>query len=245
MNAPDEQSFIQLLNSEDYDFRFECGVGQPITTITINHRDEIVDALAMHSIFSIKAELDQMISGLNDYGMGELAQNNPEMFRQLFVHYRQLPLTADILFDLFPAKFSSPGSNARETEEAALMHWIHYTQDVYGEIYCKYIASWPMYMISFVLDCNGVLEVVNPKDQERERFHISLQSIMIFATGMAEEPPMGFDPQPSLLFHNDHLYPRANTCGNEVSIPTGITSYDEFAYNASFGIINSAGFGQL
>ena len=68
---------------------------------------------------------------------------------------------------------------------------------------------------------------------------------MIFATGMAEEPPMGFDPKPSLVFHDDHLYPRANTCSNEVSIPAKTSSYDEFAYNASFGIINSVGFGQL
>ena len=139
MNAADEQSFIQLLDSDDYDFRYECGICQPISTITINHRDEIVNALAMHSIFSVKAELDQMISGLNDYGVGKLAQDNAEVLRQLFVHYRQLPLTADILFDLFPANFSSPGSNARELEEAALMHWVHYTQDVEGEVYYKYI----------------------------------------------------------------------------------------------------------
>jgi len=68
---------------------------------------------------------------------------------------------------------------------------------------------------------------------------------MIFATGMAEEPLMGFDLKPSLVFQNDHLYPRANTCSNEISIPTQIALYEEFAYNASFGVINSVGFGQL
>jgi len=55
-------------------------------------RDNIVSALAMHSVFSIKAEMDQMVTGLNDYGLGRLAQSNPEVLRQLFVHYRQLYL---------------------------------------------------------------------------------------------------------------------------------------------------------
>ena len=51
-----------------------------------------------------------------------------------------------------------------------------------------------------ILDCNGVLEVINPKDQEREKFHISLHSIMIFATGMAKEPPMGLTPNHPYYF---------------------------------------------
>ena len=55
----------------------------------------------MHSIFSTKAESDQMISALNDYGLEELVRNNIEMLRQVFVHYRQLSLTVDVLFELF------------------------------------------------------------------------------------------------------------------------------------------------
>ena len=97
----------------------------------------------------------------------------------------------------------------------------------------------------YLTDCNGTIELVNPRDQDEETYHISLEDIMIFATGMAEEPPMGFDPKPSLVFHTDSCFPRANTCANEISIPTQRVSYEEFAYNMSFGIANTMGFGQL
>jgi len=101
--------------------------------MTIEDRDNIVSALAMHSVFSIKAEMDQMVTGLNDYGLGRLVQNNPEVLRQLFVYYGQLPLTSETLYDLFAPKLSPSGSNIRNDEEAALMHWVYYTRDAQGK----------------------------------------------------------------------------------------------------------------
>lgn len=93
-------------------------------------------------------------------------------------------LTAGVLFDLF---LSSTDSNTRELEEAALMHWVHYTHDeVFFVNICIIICTWIHY--------NGILKIINPKDQERQAFQISLWSIMVFATGMGEEPPMEFDP---------------------------------------------------
>ena len=41
-NASNEVSFFRLLDSDDYDFRFECGISQPITTIKLTDRDEII-----------------------------------------------------------------------------------------------------------------------------------------------------------------------------------------------------------
>ncbi|XP_065908980.1 G2/M phase-specific E3 ubiquitin-protein ligase-like [Dysidea avara] len=223
LNAPDEDSFITLLDSDDYDFRYDCGVRQPTTMMTINDRDDIVSALAMQTVFSIKAEMDQMIAGLNDYGLGELARNNSEVLRQLFVHYRQLPLTSDTLYDMFAPQLSSSGSNIRNEEEAALMHWVYYTRDVQ--------------------DGKQILEVTDSQTLMKNTFQVSLKLIMIFATGMAEEPPMGFDPKPSLRFHNDIPYARANTCSNEISIPRQFKDYEDFAYNVTYGIANSMGFG--
>ena len=48
---------------------------------------------------------------------------------------------------------------------------------------------------------NGTLEVKNPEGH-KEKFNISLKTIMMFTTGMPEEPPMGFQPKPSLVFHS-------------------------------------------
>jgi len=122
INAPDEESFVALLDSEEYNFRYDCGVSQPVSTIKLCHREDIVSALALHSVFAIKAELDQLISGFHTYGFDELFQTYPEVTRQLFVYFKPLPLTADKLFDMFPAQLSPSGSNARELEESALMH---------------------------------------------------------------------------------------------------------------------------
>ena len=75
----------------------------------------------MHTIYSIKAELDQMITGLQVYGLGKLVQSNPEAFRPLFVYYKPLKLSADALFEVFPASFAAVGSNSREAQEG----WIN------------------------------------------------------------------------------------------------------------------------
>lgn len=98
-----------------------------------NERDDIVSALAMHTIYSIKAELDQIITGLQAYDLGRLVQSNPEVFRPLFVYCNTFKLSADVLFDMFPANLSAVGSNNREAQEAALMHWVNFTQAIEGE----------------------------------------------------------------------------------------------------------------
>lgn len=97
----------------------------------------------------------------------------------------------------------------------------------------------------YLIDRKGTIELVNPRDPDKETFHVSLEGIMIFATGMAEEPLMGFHPKPSLVFYSDSCFPKANTCANEISILTQRMPYEEFPYNMSFGITNSVGFGQL
>ena len=120
-----------MLDSNDYDVRFECGISQPITTL-------IVIRLALHSFLCVKAELDQILSGLSTYKIAEFLQRDPYVTRQLFVNYRN-PLSADKMFDLFPAKLSPVGSNVREVEEAAVMQWVNYTQAVEGKLLYVYM----------------------------------------------------------------------------------------------------------
>lgn len=95
-----------------------------------------------------------------------------------------------------------------------------------------------------LIDCNGLIELRNHRDQGIEKFRMSLEDIVVFGTGMAEEPPMGFLPRPSLVFHSHKCSPMANTCANEISIPVQTKSYEEFAYNMTFGILNAIGFGK-
>ena len=106
-----------------------------MTATELGDRHDIVNAFATHySLINVKAELDQMVRGLEAYGVYKLIQANKQMMRQLFVHFRPLAFTADMLFDMFPAELSPEGSNAREAEEAALMNWVNYTQELEGKL---------------------------------------------------------------------------------------------------------------
>ena len=109
-------------------------MSKSVTAIELNDRHDIVNTFAMHySLISVKAELDQMVKGLKMYGVYELIQANYQLMRQLFVHFNPLTFTADMLFDMFLAKFSPVGSKAREAEEAALMNWVNYAQETEGK----------------------------------------------------------------------------------------------------------------
>ena len=72
-----------------------------------------------------------MIKGFEAYGVYELIQAHKQL-RQLFVHFKPIALTADMLFDMFPVKFSPVSSYARDAKEAALMNWVNYTQEIEG-----------------------------------------------------------------------------------------------------------------
>ena len=239
----------ELLNTEEYDFRYECGVSQPVTSIEFSSREKIVGAIAMHySVVRVKAELDQLVKGLNVLKIGDLVEANPQKMRELFVHFKPLPLTADAFFDLFPARLSPMGSNKREAEEAALMKWVNYTQATEGgSQVCSCILcarGIDKHLNVIFADCGGSLEVTTPEGNI-EHFEISLERIVSFATGMPEEPPSGFCPKPSILFQEHSKFPTANTCTNQIQLPLQDMTFEEFKYNMSYGILNTAGFGQI
>lgn len=100
------------------------------------------------------------------------------------------------------------------------------------------------YISLYFADCDGKLQVTSPTG-DTEEFVISLDQILAFFTGVPEEPPMGFDPKPSLLFQNKSKFPIANTCSNQLHLPLEEVAYDVFKYNITFGIVNTAGFGQI
>ena len=54
------------------------------------------------------------------------------VFQKAFI--MPLPLSAGMMFDLFPAKLSPTGSNAWELKEFAVMHWVNYTQAIESDL---------------------------------------------------------------------------------------------------------------
>ena len=113
-NASSSQELQELLGSDEYDFRYDLGIGQPVNTIRL---ERIISSIANHySILVVKAELDQLIR-----------ENAPQM-KSLFIYSEPAPLKVDNIFELFTPKLSPVGSNRREVEEAAVMLWCDFLQ---------------------------------------------------------------------------------------------------------------------
>lgn len=123
-----------ILRSEDYDFRYDMGISQPINTICLGDVEKIVSGMEKHyAILNVKAELDQILCGMSTtFNFLEFVRENPKSLRPLFVYSDPPPLTADILYYMIPAQFSPEGDNKRELEEAVIMQWTDVTQYIEG-----------------------------------------------------------------------------------------------------------------
>lgn len=118
----------ELLKNDEYDFRFDLGV------VTEKDPRKLVSAMALHfGILSVKAELDQMLCGLNDtLDALNVIRQHPTLFRPLFVYGSVAPISLNYVYSLFKPKMSDVGSNCRESEEAVLMLWNDFLEKVEG-----------------------------------------------------------------------------------------------------------------
>ncbi|XP_030580358.1 uncharacterized protein LOC115776738 isoform X2 [Archocentrus centrarchus] len=87
------------------------------------------------------------------------------------------------------------------------------------------------YWADYLLDCEGEAAV-------------SVEDILMFATGLTSLPPSGLEPLPQIEFLDDVPLPMANTCSNLLKLPF-LDSYSVFKSQMDFGIQNSPGFGCL
>ncbi|XP_019211544.1 G2/M phase-specific E3 ubiquitin-protein ligase [Oreochromis niloticus] len=90
----------------------------------------------------------------------------------------------------------------------------------------RVISYWQDYLLS-VEERNGSL---------------SLEDILMFATGLREIPPAAIQPKPRLLFQTTSRFPVADVCANTIKIPV-LHSYEDFQEAMDYGIQNSPGFG--
>lgn len=61
--AKTDDDFQDLIGSDEYDFRFSCGVTQPSVKLKLKDRDKIISSLCLH--FTVLAELEQLHHGLS------------------------------------------------------------------------------------------------------------------------------------------------------------------------------------
>ena len=127
---------MQLLDSDEFLFCFDCGVCQPSTSLTLKDKEAIISSIAMHCcIYSCKVELDEIKRGLSSLGFLELMSQNP-FLRSLF-ECRSIELTADHLQDILVPTFSPVGSNLRLSEEATMMMLLELLHEI--EVLYDYI----------------------------------------------------------------------------------------------------------
>lgn len=74
------------------------------------------------TVVKVKAQIDQIVEGLNTLGVLNLLRANPRKGRQLLIYREPETLTADAVIDLFTPRYSPVGSNQREDEEQAVLY---------------------------------------------------------------------------------------------------------------------------
>ena len=79
--------------------------------------------------------------------------------------------------------------------------------------------------------------------------NVSLGAILAFITGSTYIPPLGFHPQPSIVFKQRELNRKmyVSTCTNTLFFPVSgsLLQYSTFQEEFLFCMLNSPGFGKM
>ena len=76
---------------------------------------------------------------------------------------------------------------------------------------------------------------------------INLPQILAFITGADSIPPLGFSPDPVIIFNKDksRLLPLSSTCSLSLTLSTGLVEYNTFQKNMDMAVLNVYEFGQV
>jgi hypothetical protein len=118
----------EMLDSDEFVFRFEVGVIDAAAKLGLEDCRRIVSTISKYyTIVQAKAQLDQMVEGLNVLGVHDLMKLNPHAFRKLMIE-PDVQINADYILNLFRTDFSDAGSNKRDVEEQAVIYWVNFIQ---------------------------------------------------------------------------------------------------------------------
>ena len=66
MQRATNEDLKEVMDSDEYDFRYDIGIAQSADAIRLADKEKIVALMAKHfTILSVKAELDQILCGLS------------------------------------------------------------------------------------------------------------------------------------------------------------------------------------
>ena len=134
------QEFRALLDSQEYNFRFQCGICEPAASVTLEEKQRIVDAFCLHyCIFSTVAELEQLKQGLLVQKFSTLMEKYPDAVRTAFQPAKQI-ITSGLIEQLYcnHANLGPRGSEKWCKQQAILNAWACYLRRIEGnDIYLK------------------------------------------------------------------------------------------------------------
>ena len=86
------------------------------------------------AIYSTLAEIEQLRRGLQTLSFDVLMKTYPDQLRKVFIPSEQA-ISAEFLQDFLEVQYSLIGSNSRQAEEAIMMNWILYIQNIEGMVF--------------------------------------------------------------------------------------------------------------
>ena len=96
----------------------------------LQNKDSILTIILRHVLVdSTRYLLEDFKKGLETLGVLEAIQKQPEQFRELFTAENIRPLDAATVDSIFRIDFDEQGSNRRDSQELAIIHWRDYLQD--------------------------------------------------------------------------------------------------------------------
>ena len=173
--------------------------------------------------------ISQFLDGISMFGLIDVIRKYPKEARSLFQSTGKTSISAEVIDDMFEPQLSDIGSNGRCYEEAILMNFTHFLEDVEaGNVRANVLC----------LEDDSIAERV-----------LNLKDFLQFVTGTPTIPILGFDASPSIVFSHDDPNRKltVSTCSLELRFPVNpnLLTYDSFRQEMSDCIIASPRFGQV
>ena len=122
----------ELLAKDSFQFGGESGYIKPVPLTTLSDIPTIKKRVCMEYVLMRSSlEMGQFSEGLDSLRLLQLMKSQPSLLKSLFV-YQPQTITAGKIQDLLIPDYKPRGSNQREEEEAVVMNWNEYLQDLEG-----------------------------------------------------------------------------------------------------------------
>ena len=121
-----------MLLSDNFSFVLDCGFVKPTTTVTMENVPALIQAVFLeYVVLRSTQEIAQFVKGLDSLRITAVMKRHTQCFKKLFVYdHIAAEVTVQYLSSLLVPVLSPHGHNQREQEEAVLLAWSDYLQDI-------------------------------------------------------------------------------------------------------------------